>query len=173
MKRKFSHPSLKREAHAGEAVIQDAFAGGLPALPDNVVKLPSALKHGVYSAMSVIPGEDANECDKFVRAVVDEFDPQGPTEEDIVYDIARLLWRKAHLTNYYRTQFNRLKSQGYYCEKENPKTLDNFAPVTQVLFSELSVIERIDTMINRKLKQFLLVRGAKEATARRFHVLDE
>lgn len=63
-------------------------------------KLPSALKHAAFSETAVLPGESQAEYDKLRQQVFDDLTPQGPLEEDIVGEVARLLWRKRNLDTY-------------------------------------------------------------------------
>ena len=56
-----------------------------------------ALKHGAYSATTVLPGESRAEFEKLHRDLVAEFSPSGALEDDIVMTIARLVWRKQNL----------------------------------------------------------------------------
>jgi hypothetical protein len=60
-------------------------------------RIHPALKHGGYTALSVLPGESRAEFDKLHRNVTAEWSPSGATEEDIVSSIAHLLWRKQNL----------------------------------------------------------------------------
>jgi hypothetical protein len=60
-------------------------------------KLPPALKHGAYSATSILPGESRSAFTKLLRALTEELGPSGVLEEEIVAQIARLLWRKNNL----------------------------------------------------------------------------
>jgi hypothetical protein len=62
--------------------------------------IPSALKHGVYSGTALLPGEDADQFEKLHNKLIAEFAPAGPLEEDIVADMARLIWRKQNLGIY-------------------------------------------------------------------------
>lgn len=59
-----------------------------------------ALKHGGYSAATLLPGEDPGALKKLHDAVLAEFSPAGALEEDIVASIARLVWRKRHLATF-------------------------------------------------------------------------
>jgi hypothetical protein len=59
--------------------------------------MPPALKHGGYSATSVLPGESAAEFAKLHRELVAEWIPNGALEDDIVATMARALWRKNNL----------------------------------------------------------------------------
>ena len=57
-------------------------------------KGPNALKHGVFAATAIIPGEDRQEFEHLHTSLIQEWQPDGPTEEDAVLDIAKSLWRK-------------------------------------------------------------------------------
>ena len=57
----------------------------------------NALRHGVLSRYTVLPWENSDEYRAVVEALVAEHDPQGPTEEHLVEEIAGILWRKRRL----------------------------------------------------------------------------
>jgi hypothetical protein len=69
-----------------------------------VKKLFPALKHGGYSALGLLPGEDRAAFEKLHRELRAELRPDGPLEEDIVANIARLLWRKQNLETFRRAE---------------------------------------------------------------------
>ena len=56
-----------------------------------------ALRHGAYSAIAVLPGENRAEFEKLRRDLIAELTPSGASEDAIVTDITRLLWRKQNL----------------------------------------------------------------------------
>jgi hypothetical protein len=58
---------------------------------------PPAFKHGGYSAIAVLPGENRAEFEKLHRELVSEYLPSGPLQQLIVMDMARLIWRREHL----------------------------------------------------------------------------
>jgi hypothetical protein len=60
-------------------------------------KARPALRHGAYSATTLLPGEDAVAFEKLHRKLIVELSPKGALEDDIVASIARLLWRKQNL----------------------------------------------------------------------------
>ena len=64
------------------------------------LKQRSALKHGAYSTIGLLPGESPALFKKLQNIVVDELTPNGPVELDIVLTIARLLWRKQNLASF-------------------------------------------------------------------------
>jgi hypothetical protein len=57
----------------------------------------NALRHGVLSRYIVLPWEDEEEYCRLLDALVAEHQPQGPTEEHLVEEIAGVLWRKRRL----------------------------------------------------------------------------
>ena len=60
-------------------------------------RIPPALKHGGYTATSVLPGESRAAFEKLHRNLITEFSPSGVLEDDIVMTMAHLLWRKQNL----------------------------------------------------------------------------
>jgi hypothetical protein len=78
-------------------------------LADNVTSLPerrcgnyqisrlNALRHGVLSQHTVLPWEDGEQYRVLLEALVAEHNPQGPTEEHLVEELAGVIWRKRRL----------------------------------------------------------------------------
>ena len=60
-------------------------------------KTPSALKHGAYSNIAILDGEDPKKFEKLHRDLIAEFVPQGALEDHIIATMARLMWRKENL----------------------------------------------------------------------------
>src|ERR1700722_12348673 len=69
-------------------------------MPVRTKKPHPALKHGGYSATTILPGENSAEFDKLHRRLIAELTPDSPLEDDIVATAARLLWRKQNLTTF-------------------------------------------------------------------------
>jgi hypothetical protein len=63
-------------------------------------KVHPALKHAAYSATTLLPGEDPVALEKLHRALIAELIPVGALEEDIVTQIAHLMWRKQNLASF-------------------------------------------------------------------------
>jgi hypothetical protein len=61
------------------------------------MRLPAVIKHGAFSAMTLMPGEDAAAYEHLHAQLVAELCPAGVLEEDIVSSIARLIWRRRNL----------------------------------------------------------------------------
>jgi hypothetical protein len=83
--------SVWEEAHAQKGGVTNMSRTKGPALP---TRLPNATKHGAFSRIALFPGEDRGEFERLCAAVVDEYRPAGPTEEDAVFTIATVMWRK-------------------------------------------------------------------------------
>jgi hypothetical protein len=178
-------------------------------------KLPSALKHGGYSLVAVLPGEDKAAFEKLHQELIAELKPSGALEEDIVMTIARLLWRKQNLkvcrlASAAKKAHDELVLGEIRRRKPPPDIqtrLKNFTRVVEArthvdspmdfadlraiytpvikrmgtdyielatiadqvtvanLQDELALIERIDCMIDRATKRFLLIRGIKSLSA--------
>ena len=63
-------------------------------------KLPNAQKHGAFAKALILPGEDQREFEQLHAALVEEWAPIGPTEEDAVLDIAIGMWRKRRVQKF-------------------------------------------------------------------------
>ena len=57
----------------------------------------NALRHGVLSKHTVLPGENKAEYEALLNGLVQEHAPYGPTEEHLVEEIAGVIWRKRRL----------------------------------------------------------------------------
>ena len=66
----------------------------------NSKHVPPALKHGIYSAIGLLPTEDPAEFEKFKLEIFDDYKPAGRSEIIIVEEIACLQWRLQHLSTY-------------------------------------------------------------------------
>jgi hypothetical protein len=60
-------------------------------------KLPPAFKHGAYAKTTILPGEDVEDFEKLHQALIADLHPEGALENDIVANLARLVWRKQNL----------------------------------------------------------------------------
>ena len=64
----------------------------------------NALKHAGFSAITLLPGENAAEFEKLHQALVSEFRPDGALEQETVASLAHLLWRKKNLVTFRMAQ---------------------------------------------------------------------
>jgi hypothetical protein len=150
-----------------------------------------ALKHGGYSALRLLPGEDPAALEKLHKTLVAEFAPNGALEEDIVLTIAHLTWRKQNLGTFRLAELARERRDAIRQEieaevynysseetrrhvtdatnKQARKELGDVFQLAEIgglasldrLAQELTIVERLDAMIDRCLKRLLLCRGTK------------
>jgi len=113
-----------------------------------------ALKHGAYSATAVLPGENPAKFDKLHQALIAELAPTGALEENIVADMARLIWRKQNLATFRHTENVRtvwfdLRERKFYEEfPDAPSTADS--PWSMLSDSERA---KADAMIDHARKE--------------------
>ena len=53
----------------------------------------NSIKHGIYTAHVILPGESPDEFAKLLKAYIDQFQPTDQLESDLVQDIADARWR--------------------------------------------------------------------------------
>ncbi len=76
------------------------------------------LKHGAYSGMSLLPGEDPAEFEKQHKKLIAEYAPTGHHEHEIIETVARLMWRKRCLWSYGLAEFARKRLSAIELERE-------------------------------------------------------
>src|SRR5262249_43397455 len=59
-----------------------------------------AVKHGAFAKTAILPGEDPREFEELHSALIEEWAPVGPTEEDAVLSIAKGVWRNRRLQKF-------------------------------------------------------------------------
>jgi hypothetical protein len=62
--------------------------------PQHKSKHPNALKHGVFSAVHILPGEDLEEFEALLADLIKEWQPDGPSEMDAINCMAKGMWLK-------------------------------------------------------------------------------
>ena len=67
-------------------------------------KQPNAQKHGVFAATAILPGEHRQEFEELHSAVIQEWAPDGATEEDAVLAIAKAIWSKRRVQKFLEVQ---------------------------------------------------------------------
>src|SRR5450759_1281905 len=65
----------------------------------------SRLIHGVYSSDIVLPWEKAEDFNELLQGIRLDFMPNGTTEDDIVFEIAVLHWRKRRINRALQLEF--------------------------------------------------------------------
>ena len=89
-----------------------------------------AFKHGGFCSTAVLPGENPVEFEELHQALIAELAPAGALEENIVADIARLVWRKRNLATFRRAENVRavwfeLREKKFYENFQVPATPDS------------------------------------------------
>jgi hypothetical protein len=63
-------------------------------------KTPNAFKHGVFAGPGILDGESREAFGELQSKLVEEWKPNGPTEEETVLSIAKAIWRKRRAENF-------------------------------------------------------------------------
>lgn len=114
-------------------------------------KRPYALKHGVYSDVLILPGEDPQVFMKLYNGLVKEWDPQGPTEADAVSDLAKLMWRKSRVQLLFE-----------YRTSGKPLGAITFLLDDGLFERELALDERLSVNIGRVTKHIIQLKAMKQ-----------
>jgi hypothetical protein len=64
------------------------------------LKYPNAQKHAVFSKFLVLPGEDRRQFQQLLDEVIEEWHPDGATEDDAVLCIAKGIWLKLRFQSF-------------------------------------------------------------------------
>ena len=67
-------------------------------------KGPNAIKHGAFSTVAIIPGEDPEAFNRLHAALIAERHPAGASEQDAVASIANAIWRKIRAQKFIKIQ---------------------------------------------------------------------
>jgi hypothetical protein len=84
----------------------------------------NAKKHGAFAELIILPGEDAEEFEALHNSLIDEWDPQGPVEDDRVLSLAQNLWRKLRCRRYNRDQIMKFEKKMRTMEAFEKKQID-------------------------------------------------
>jgi hypothetical protein len=66
--------------------------------------LPHALKHGAFSEILILPGEDPQDFENLKNGLFAEYKPSGISEERVMMAIARALWQERRLVLFQQVQ---------------------------------------------------------------------
>jgi hypothetical protein len=67
-------------------------------------KNQNAVKHGAFTEVVILPGEDVREFEELHQSLIMEWNPDGPAELDAVSTLAKCLWRKRRLARYQQNE---------------------------------------------------------------------
>ena len=71
--------------------------------------LPNALKHGAFSEILILPGEDPQDFEKLKNELFAEYKPSGVSEERVMLAIARAFWQERRLVLFQYVQHARAR----------------------------------------------------------------
>ena len=63
-------------------------------------KYLNAVKHGAFSSMAILPGEDQDEYMALFESFCNEWNPEGPTELDAIHTLTNCVWRKRRIRQF-------------------------------------------------------------------------
>jgi len=86
----------------------------------NSKRIPPALRHGIYSAIGLLPTEDPAEFEEFKQEIFDDYKPVGRSEKIIVEEIACLQWRLQRLATYGIAMRARERRSAIYSKLPSP-----------------------------------------------------
>jgi hypothetical protein len=148
--------------------------------------------------MTLLPGEDRVAFEKLHSGLIDEFAPNGLLEQNIIAELAHLVWRKRNLSTYHLAKKAKDQYSAIYSilspgpadwptlmpetrsaeevrelrEKADQRARSELGQAlqlveasevttTEYLLNELSVVERLDSIIDRCIMRLLRVKGLK------------
>lgn len=71
----------------------------------------NAVKHGAFAGALILPGEDIEAFKKLHASLVDEWSPEGPSEDDKVMSVAQNMWRKLRFHRHLENNVATIKQQ--------------------------------------------------------------
>ena len=116
----------------------------------HVKKFHAALKHGAFSATTILPGEDPTAFKESHQKIIAELAPVGALEDHIVWTIARLVWRKEHLAPLRIAEFALEHTSRIQAEKFPPR-LDSSAKRREIAMGAAENQARKDLGANYEL----------------------
>ncbi len=84
-------------------------------------RVPSALKHGIFSGIGLLPTENSAKFRKFKKQIFAELGLVGPSEEDIGDKIVCLQWRLKNLFTYELAKRAKQRHRSIYAQFDPPQ----------------------------------------------------
>jgi hypothetical protein len=91
----------------------------------------NALKHGVFAKIVILPWEDPEEFRILHTAVIAEWNPVGPTEEDAVFTIAKSMWRKRRMQLFLENDMERCSTYPDHVAYREAHMLRSFCEILE------------------------------------------
>jgi hypothetical protein len=114
-------------------------------------RIPSALKHGIYSGIGLLPTEDPTEFQEFKKQIFAELGLTGRLEEEIGEEIVCLEWRRKNLSTYAVAERARTRYESIF-SVFGPQRELNIPPASEARIEELkALLNRVDKEIQTDL----------------------
>jgi hypothetical protein len=94
-------------------------------------KHDNALKHGAFSTIIILPWEDPEEFLLLHTALIAEWNPVGPTEEDAVFTIAKGIWRKRRMQLFLENDMQRCSTYPDHAAYREAHMLRSFCEILE------------------------------------------
>jgi hypothetical protein len=157
-------------------------------MPASTNKSPPALKHGAFSATTILPGESETEFKELHQSIIAELNLEGVLEQEIGSSLAHRIWRNEHLAIFLTAERAQARCIDIQVSLQETGTIDLFAEarpaaekqareelgaaaynlvemgdgVTLDGFAkQIGILERLDRGIEADYKRLLLLRGVK------------
>ncbi len=91
----------------------------------------NALKHGVFANTAILPGEDPREFEELHSALIEEWAPVGPTEDDAVLSIAKGVWRKRRVQKLLQAEIEMCRFDPKHPAHDEAHKLSKFLQIMQ------------------------------------------
>ena len=98
-------------------------------------KNQNAVKHGAFAEALILPGEDIEEFKKLHASLVDEWNPEGPSENDKVMSVAKNMWRKDRLRRHLQSKLRKIQEDDEMKRKFRAKEFDRLLKVLEEIES--------------------------------------
>jgi hypothetical protein len=125
-------------------------------------KQPNAQKHGVFAATAILPGENRQEFEELHSAVIQEWAPDGVTEEDAVLSIAKAIWRKRRVQKFLEVHLAQNSDLRGMTELGVLRVSAATFFSDDLFKQELPLDERLAAILDRAVKRLIQTKAMKQ-----------
>jgi hypothetical protein len=100
-------------------------------------KNKNSLKHGAFAEPVILPGEIAEDFYALYAQVIEEWNPEGPLEEDRVFSLTCNLWRKRRVKRYHVKKIMQLRNTEAAIGRAENRAYDKLDEVLGIIDLEL------------------------------------
>jgi hypothetical protein len=110
-------------------------------------KNQNRLTHGAYSREVILPGEKLSDYEALRAALYEEWVPIGVTEQSLVEDLCKLLWKKRRLDQYDQIRLKQRKDY-FYGRNYGNKHRSNLKDLAEE-FNEATSVEATEAVLSQ------------------------